>query len=115
MRLPATFESLIEDANQFNLYQKLVKQLNKDLLYANIDLVFEETVLPKSLKLTLHKIIYRLINEKFSDYLNLLYIVDVPEQKVKELEGNDILKLSEEVTFLILLREWQKVWFKNQN
>lgn len=114
MQLPSTFESLIENANQLNLYKKLIKQLNKDLLYANIDLAFDEDVLPSSLKLLLHETIYKLIQEKFSDYLNLLYIIDVSEQKVKALDGSDILGLSEKVTFMILQREWQKVWLKNK-
>lgn len=114
MQFPSTFESLIEEANQLNLYKKLIIQLNKDLLYANIDLDFDETVKPSDLKAKLHESIFKLINEKFSEYLNLLYIIDVSEQKVRELDGSDTLKLSEQVTFLILLREWQKVWYKNK-
>lgn len=114
MQLPTTFERLIEEANQLNLYKKLIKQLNKDLAYANIDLVFDQEILPTSLKLMLHETIYKLIQHKFSDYLNLLYIIDVSEKKVKALDGSDIIKLSEDVTFLILQREWQKVWFKNK-
>lgn len=112
-QLPSTFQSLIETANQLNLYEKLVQQLNKDLLYANINLSFDEAVLPSSLKYMLHETIYKLIQEKFTEYLNLLYIIDVSEHKIKELDGSDTLRLSEEVTFLILQREWQKVWFRN--
>lgn len=114
MKLPTTFDDLIQEANQLGLYKKLIKQLNKDFLYANIDLEFDEEVLPLSLKLLLHETVYKLIQEKFADYLNLLYIIDVPEKKVKQLDGSDMLKLSEDVTFLILQREWQKVWFKSQ-
>lgn len=114
MQLPATFEELIDEANELELYSKLVKQLNKDFLLANIDLDFDEAILPSSLKLLLHETVYKLIQEKFVEYLNLLYIIDVPEKKIKQLKGDDTLKLSEEVTFLILLREWQKVWFKKQ-
>jgi len=114
MQLPSTFESLIENANQLNLYKKLIIQLNKDLLYANINLAFNENVLPTSLKLLLHETIFKLIQEKFTDYLNLLYIIDVSEQKVRALDGCDILELSEKVTFMILQREWQKVWLKNK-
>ncbi|SFZ90656.1 hypothetical protein SAMN05428642_1011063 [Flaviramulus basaltis] len=114
MKLPATFEDLIEEANNLDLYKKLILQLNKDFLLANIDLDFHEDVLPSSLKLLLHEAVYKLIQEKFTEYLNLLYIIDVPEKAVKALDGDDILKLSEDVSFLILKREWQKVWFRNK-
>ena len=114
MKLPVTFEALIDEANQLELYQKLIKQLNKDFLLANIDLDFHEEVLPSSLKLLLHETVYKLIQEKFAEYLNLLYIIDVSELKIKALDGSDTLKLSEDVMFLILQREWQKVWFKNK-
>ena len=42
MNLPTTFNDLIEEANSLQLYKKLIKQLNKDFLFANIDLDFEE-------------------------------------------------------------------------
>lgn len=114
MALPSNFDDLIAEANQLELYQKLILQLNKDLLLANVDLEFDEDVLPTSLKLILHETVYHLIQEKFADYLNLLYIIDVSESKIKELDGSDVLKLSEQVTFLILQREWQKVWYRNK-
>lgn len=113
MKLPTTFESLIAEANQLDLYKKLIFQLNKDFQLANVDLDFHEDVLPSSLKLLLHETVFKLIQEKFMEYLNLLYIIDVSESQVKALDGDDVLKLSEDVTFLILKREWQKVWFKN--
>ena len=112
MQLPTNFEDLIEEVNGLKLYKRLVLQLNKDLLYANIDLGFDEEVLPTSLKLILQEEVYNLIQNKFSDYLNLLYIVDVSEAKVRNLDSDDTAKLSEDITFLILQREWQKVWYK---
>ena len=114
MLQPKNFEELITQANQVNLYNKLVKQLNKDFLLANIDLDFDEDILPTSLKFLLHETIFKLIQEKFAEYLNVLYIIDVPEHKIKQLDASDIVLLSEQVTFLILLREWQKVWYKQQ-
>ena len=114
MQIPATFEALVHEANALNLYTKLIDQLNKDLSLANIDLVFDEYTLPMRLKVALQNAICHLIQNKFADYLNLLYVIDVSEAKVKALDGNDILKLSEAVTFLILQREWQKVWFKDR-
>ena len=114
MQLPTTFENLIDEAHASNLYKKLIQQLNKDFLLANIDLDFHEDVLPSSLKLLLQETVYKLIQEKFTDYLNLLYIIDVSESQVKDLDGEDVLKLSDDVSFLILKREWQKVCFKNK-
>lgn len=114
MKTLANFDELVVEANTFGLYKNLIQQLNKDLLYANVDLEFDNEVLPTSLKLILQETVYNLINERFADYLNLLYIIDVPEHKVKQLDGSDALKLSDQVTFLILLREWQKVWYKHQ-
>jgi hypothetical protein len=58
--------------------------------------------------------IYKLIQYKFAEYLNLLYIIDVPEEQIKKLDGSDLVELSEQVAFLVLKREWQKVWFRNK-
>ena len=112
MHLPTTFEALIEEAEKQSLYNKLIDQLNKDFLLANIDLDFNQNVLPTSLKLLLQETIYKLIQEKFVEYLNLLYIVDVSENEIRALDGEDLFKLSEDVTFLILKREWKKVWYR---
>ena len=112
MTLPSNFENLVVEANRLSLYKKLVAQLNKDLLFANVDLEFDEDTLPTSLKLVLQETVYHLIQHKFSDYLNLLYQIDVSEKKIRSLNGEDLVKLSEDVTFLILQREWQKVWYK---
>lgn len=114
MELPASFNDLIDEANQLDLYTKMIIQMNKDFLLANIDLDFHEEVLPSSLKLILHETLYKLIQEKFTEYLSLLYIIDVPEKQVKALDGDDVVKLAEDVSFLILKREWQKVWYRHK-
>ena len=36
------------------------------------------------------------------------------EEQIKKLDGSDLVILAEEVAFLILKREWQKVWFRNK-
>jgi len=113
MQFPATFDALITEANQLQLYKKLVEQLNKDFLLANINIDFHENILPSSLKLILHETIFDLIQNKFTDYLNLLYIIDVSEKQIKSLDSEDTLSLSEQDSFLILKREWQKVWYRN--
>lgn len=114
MEFPDTFNDLIGTANHLNLYEKLINQLNKDLMLANIDADFHEETLPTSLKFVLNETVYNLIQTNFSNYLNLLYIVDVSEKKIKGLDMNDTLELAETVTFLILQREWQKVWYRHK-
>ena len=114
MQRVETIQELLSLAEAEDLYRKLVTQLNKDLTFANIELSFEEGVAPGDLKHGLHEMVYHLVNERFAEYLNLLYIIDVSEDQVRRLDGSDLVKLSEQVAFLILKREWQKVWYKNR-
>ena len=111
---PQNTDLLLSQAQKEELYTKLVEQINKDFTLANESVDFEIAISPIDLKLQLHEKIYRLIQHKFAEYLNLLYIIDVPEEQVKKLDGSDLGELSEQMTFLILKREWQKVWFRNR-
>lgn len=111
---PLNTDLLLSEAQKEQLYIKLIEQLNKDFTFANESLDFPTTVSPIDLKIQLHEKIYKLIQHKFAEYLNLLYIIDVPEDQVKKLDGSDLLELAEQVSYLILRREWQKVWFRNR-
>ncbi|MNY62684.1 hypothetical protein D3C86_1995480 [compost metagenome] len=90
----------------------LIEQINKDFNLANEGIDFPLSISPDELKIQLHEKIYRMIQYKFAEYLNLLYIIDVPENEIKSLDGSDLVILAEQVAFLILKREWQKVWFR---
>ena len=111
---PLNTDLLFEEAQKEALYLKLVEQLNKDFNLANEGVDFPMSISPDELKIQLHEKVYRLIQYKFAEYLNLLYIIDVAEDQIKRLDGSDIVGLSEQVSFLILKREWQKVWFRNK-
>lgn len=111
---PLNTDLLLSEAQKEDLYRKLVEQINKDFTLANESLDLDVSIAPIDLKLRLHDKIYQLIQFKFAEYLNLLYIIDVPEEQVKSLEGSDIVELAEQVAFLVLKREWQKVWFRNK-
>ncbi|HEU0137950.1 MAG TPA: hypothetical protein VFQ50_11720 [Flavobacterium sp.] len=111
---PETTELLFVQAKNEKLYIKLLEQINKDFNLANEPVDFPMSTSPNELKIQLHEKIYRLIQYRFTEYLNLLYIIDVPEDQVRQLDGSDLVQLSEEVSFLILKREWQKVWFRNK-
>lgn len=96
------------------LYGALVKQLKKDFELANVPMEIPVEIEANDLIASLREKIYRLLLERFTDYLNLLYVVDVPEKAFKELEVSDVVEVADEVTFLILKRERQKVWLKNR-
>ncbi|WP_268848623.1 hypothetical protein [Flavobacterium aestivum] len=110
---PKNTDLLLQEAEKETLYVNLIVQMNKDFNLANEGVDFPLSLSPSELKLQLHEKIYRLIQYKFAEYLNLLYIIDVSEDEIKKLDGSDLVILAEEVVFLILKREWQKVWFKN--
>jgi len=111
---PQNTDLLLSEATEENLYTKLLEQINKDFNLANEGIDFPMSTSPGELKIQLHEKIYRLIQFKFAEYLNLLYIVDVNESEIKKLDGSDISELAGQVSFLILKREWQKVWFRNK-
>jgi hypothetical protein len=111
---PQNTDALLSEAEKEVLYLKLVEQINKDFNLANEGIDFPMSIVPEELKIQLHEKIFRLIQYKFAEYLNLLYIIDVSEEEVKKLDGSDLVVLAEQVSFLILKREWQKVWFRNK-
>ncbi|MFY8111976.1 MAG: hypothetical protein ACOVKP_08205 [Flavobacterium sp.] len=110
---PLNTDHLLSEAEKENLYLKLVAQIIKDFNLANEGVDFPLNISPNQLKIELQEKTYRLIQYKFAEYLNLLYIIDVPENEIKQLDGSDIIELAGQVSFLILKREWQKVWFRN--
>lgn len=99
---------------QENLYQKLILQLEKDFLLCNESFTINQNTKPQELINSLQTKIYDLISFRFNKYLNLLYIIDVSEEQVKSINSFDLLFLSQEISFLILKREWQKVYYKNK-
>ena len=111
---PKNSDLLLAEAESETLYLKLIEQMNKDFNLANEGIDFPMSISPNELKIQLHEKIYRLIQYKFAEYLNLLYIIDVSEDEVKKMDGSDLVVLAEQVSFLILKREWQKVWFRNK-
>jgi hypothetical protein len=106
--------SLLTEIESVNLYPKLIEQLNKDFQLAGISQSFNSDCIPSKLIQELQKTVLSLINNNFDSYLNLLYRIDLSENKIKKLDGSDMDKMTEQVVYLLLKREWQKVWFKNK-
>jgi hypothetical protein len=91
------------------LYLKLVAQINKDFNLANEGIDFPMST--RGAQNTITRKIFRLIQYKFAEYLNLLYIIDVSEEE--KLDRSDLVLLAEQVSFLILKR-MAKGWFRNK-
>ncbi|WP_313777817.1 hypothetical protein [Flagellimonas meishanensis] len=111
---PENSQEVLQLALQEQLYKKLLHQLQKDFKLANVRINLPEDITPKALKQRIHEKIYFLLVEHFDVYLNLLYVVDIPEEDVKKITASDAVDIAGEVCFLILKREWAKVWFKNK-
>lgn len=112
MLIPKTSFELLETVNSKNLDLKLIEQLNKDFQLANIDVLFKLTASIHSLRDDLNKVLLELIQFKFDDYLNLLYRVDVLEKDVVLINDESLESSIDKLVYLILRREYQKVWFK---
>jgi len=96
-----------------DLYPKLLQQLQKDIDRAAIHYDIDMKVTPKDLIKAMHTLLIALLQESFNDYLNLLYAVDVSEAKLKDFASEKIEDIARYATYLILKREWQKVWFRH--
>ncbi|MBQ4913943.1 hypothetical protein J8L85_05810 [Maribacter sp. MMG018] len=94
------------------LTDKLVAQVAKDFSLANISLQLPITFEANTFISVIRDRVYRLITEHFSEYLNLLYIIDVPERELENMQVTDAAEIADQVTFLILKREFQKVMYK---
>ena len=105
---------LLQKVDIENLYQQLILQLNKDFQLSNLNETFELSYTPIQLKEVLSKIILNLLTNSYDDYLNLMYRIDVPEKELATLKAENLETTVEQITFLILKREYQKVWFKNR-
>lgn len=98
------------------LAEQVLQQLNKDLERAAIE-VIPESLSPinhKSLCPLLEERIRNLLDNDYDSYMNLLYIVDVPEDAITfAIIMRDDVKISRLAADLILLREMQKVQLKS--
>ncbi|WP_327019030.1 hypothetical protein [Croceibacter atlanticus] len=106
--------NLFEEATSLNLFKNLVVQIEKDFNLASVDLEIDtiESTTPNSLLDGIESKIYYLLQYDTSTYINLLYIIDVPEHSIKYLKAENLEQFSKDISFLILKRCWMKVWYK---
>jgi hypothetical protein len=107
-------DELIKKAVNENLHLNLIKQLNKDFQLANLNEGFNLSINPIQLKEALYKKVLNLIINKYDDYLSFLYRIDVPEKELLAITSDNLETVTKQITFLILKREYQKVWFRSK-
>ena len=105
---------LLHLAREQSLFQNIVRQLEKDFLLANVVWDTPKNIDSEQLIAALREKIYYLIMERFQVFLNVLYVIDVPEKEFHDLAITDAVAVADQMAFLILKREYQKVWFRNR-
>ncbi len=111
MKQPSTLFEIINLSNKQSLYSNLLTQLQKDFDRASIPVSISGTAQPEKLVFILYTTIEELIKNDFSKLLQLLYFIDVSEEQIKQVLGSE--NYIEQITFKIVSREWQKVWFRH--
>ena len=109
---PVHIDDLLFQASIQGLYAQLIQQINKDFAMGNEPVDLPASTTPREAVMQVEEKILRLLTFHFEGLLNLLYIIDIPEKTVQSLDGSDREKLASELTFLILRRQWQKVWYR---
>jgi len=109
---PQNSLELLKLAKTENLLAKLIEQLNKDFQLSGISKKFENICPIEDLNKELTETILNLIQFKYDDYLNVMYRVDVSEKDLATIAHNNLIATVDQISFLILKREFQKVWLK---
>ncbi|GAA4273827.1 hypothetical protein U6A24_02200 [Aquimarina gracilis] len=104
---------LFDEVAKADLYPQLLKQLQKDLHRAGIDHDIDPEIKSNNLIVELNNLLYDQLQNAFNDFLNLLYAVDVSEKEIKDFQSENIEEIAMYTTYLILKREWKKVWLRN--
>lgn len=109
----ATGKQLIEEICKSDFYPQFIAQIQKDLNRAGMDHVIKSEK-PRQLFSEIASLLLEKLHNDFNEFLNLLYAVDVSEKEIRQLDSESSINIAEYVTYLILKREWQKVWYRNR-
>ncbi len=106
-------DAFLNEISASAIYPQLVLQIQKDVERAGIDHIIDADIQPKVLVAELQTLLLSTLQVNFNQYVNLLYAVDVPENELRQFTSENIEDIATYASFLILKREWKKVWFRN--
>lgn len=114
MKLPQITNNtdLLIQINSSNLYTDVIHQLNKDFEVIGAAIDFSDSETPEDLFYFLQDVISTLLEKHFDLFLNLLYRVDIDETQIKTIINSMSDNTEQQIAFIILKREWLKVWFR---
>ena len=109
---------VLHQARNSGLLDSLMLQLQKDYGRAGLDFpILEKYLLEEDVAeifTSLKEGVYLLLMEHFDPYLNLMYAVDIPEREFQGIDSRDAVEAADQLSGLILKREWQKIqWRRN--
>ena len=112
MTLPKNSTELIKAIATYDIISALVQQLNKDFKLCNLKISYKTDLLPLELYKKLSRDIWVLFTMQYDDYLNLMYRIDISEAELLQIKNSNSDQISDQISFLILKRVYQKVWLK---
>lgn len=96
-------------------YAELINQLCKDFSRSGHSFEFNSHLEALQLFHELRIKLFGLIASGFSDFLNLMYLCDVPENLMDRSRAQDRVDFATYATVILLNREWEKINWRNQN
>lgn len=109
---------VLHQARDAGVLHSLMRQLQKDYVRAGLDFpILEKYLLEKDVPgifASLKEGVYLLLMEHFDQYLNLMYAVDLPERDFQGIDPRDAVEAAQQLSGLILKREWQKIQWRRK-
>ncbi len=107
-----TLNGLLQLASQNELYHALIQQLLKDFNLASLKIGIGPDNSPEEIKSILSRTLEILLESNDPKLVQLLYVLDIPEDTLsRTMELSESMVL-EQLSFVILRRVWQKVWYR---
>lgn len=104
---------LEDQLKERNLFDPLVQQVQRDFrLSVDEDIVFQPST-PLALVQQIQGELELIASRTPAKLSMLLYRIDVAEKDIRELEEGDVFNYFQQLTYLIVKREFQKVYFRN--
>lgn len=115
MKIPGFSLSQLTNTGEKEIVPKMIMQINKDLQLSGNQYEIVQNCSTQQLVSDLGKIIQNLLANDFNGLLNLFYRIDVPESLLLKMMKETPDDLAQNLTLLVLKKEWIKVWIRNKS